>query len=78
MVLLRGLSALIEVVAVVFMYRLTRLEAAFRLNSFLGLIGPLIFLGVSALGLAGLVGKVALGRLVLTAVGVLLVLLGTR
>lgn len=78
MVVLRALSALVEVGAVFVMLRMTRLESVFRLNSALGLFGPLIFLGVSALGLAGMVGRVAPGRLLLLGVGVVLVLLGTR
>ncbi len=78
MVLLRGISACIEVAAVVLMLRLTRLESLVRLNAFLGLVGPLIFLLVSALGLAGMAGRVNPGRFLLVAGGVLLVVLGTR
>lgn len=78
MVILRALSALVEVSAVLVMLRLSRIESLLRLNSVLGLIGPLIFLSVSALGLAGMVGRVNPGRFLLVAAGVLLVVLGTR
>lgn len=78
MVLLRSLSAGIEVAAVLVMWRMTRLEAALRLNAGLGLVGPVIFLLVSALGLAGMAGRIHPGRFLLVAAGVLLVALGTR
>lgn len=78
MVLLRGISACIEVVVVLLMLRLTRMESLVRLNAALGLVGPLIFLLVSALGLAGMADRVHPGRFILVAGGVLLVLLGTR
>ena len=78
MVLLRALSVVVELTALLVMLRLTHIEALLRLNSFLGLVGPLIFLSVSALGLAGMVGRVNPGRFLLVATGVVLVLLGTR
>lgn len=78
MVVLRALSAAVEVTAVLVMLRLSRIESLLRLNSVLGLIGPLIFLAVSALGLAGMVGRVGPGRFLLIAAGILLVILGTR
>lgn len=78
MVLLRGISACIEVGAVLLMLRLTRLESLVRLNAALGLVGPLIFLLVSALGLAGMAGRIHPARFLLVAAGVALVLLGTR
>lgn len=78
MVILRALSALIEVAAVAAMVRLGRLEPIFRLNAALGVVGPTVFLLVSALGLAGLAGRLPLWRYVLVAAGVVLVLVGTR
>ncbi|MFO7172672.1 MAG: DUF2619 domain-containing protein [Bacillota bacterium] len=78
MVLLRGISACLEVTAVLLMLRASRLESLLRLNAVLGLVGPATFLAVSALGLAGLSGRLHPGRFLLVALGVLLVLLGTR
>lgn len=78
MILLRMASACVEVTAVVWMLRLTRLESLVRLNAALGLVGPVIFVLVSALGLAGMAGKLHPGRFLAIAAGVLLVLWGTR
>lgn len=78
MVLLRGISACVEVTAVLLMLRMTRIESLVRLNAALGLVGPGIFLAVSVLGLAGMAGRLQPGRFFLVALGVLLVLWGTR
>jgi len=53
-------------------------STAVRINAVLGSVGPLIFLGVSLMGIAGMAGQIPVQRLVLVAVGVTLVLLGTR
>lgn len=76
--LLRSISALVEISAVVIMYRLTRVEALLRLNAGLGIVGPVIFILVSALGLAGVAHKLNPWRLLLVAAGVGLVIWGTR
>jgi type IV secretory pathway VirB2 component (pilin) len=43
----------------------------------LGLAGPLVFAGVSLLGLAGLAGRVSWIKLVVIFIGIILVLIGT-
>lgn len=78
MVLLRALSASIEVTAVLLMLRMARVEQALRLNAALGLVGPLIFLLVTALGLAGMADKISPLRLALVGAGFLMILWGTR
>lgn len=76
--LLRMISATVEVCAVVIMFRLTRLEALVRLNAGLGLIGPVIFLLVSAVGLIGLAHKLNPWKFMLVVAGIALVMLGTK
>jgi hypothetical protein len=76
--LVRGLSAAIEVTAVLLLLRMTNLQSMIRLNGVLGLVGPLIFISVSALGLVGAMGTIPLHRLGLILLGVILVILGTR
>jgi len=78
MAFLRLASSIIELSAALFILRLNRVEAGLRINAVLGLVGPLIFLSVSALGIFALAGKVPSHRLAFIAVGVLLILLGTR
>lgn len=78
MVALRVISACVEVAAAAAMLRFTRAEQVLRLNALLGLIGPAIFLLVSAAGLTALAGRVSPARFALVALGALLVILGTR
>lgn len=78
MIALRVISACIEVGAAAAMLRLSRAEQVLRLNALLGLVGPTVFLLVSALGLAALAGRVSPARFGLVALGVLLVVVGTR
>ena len=76
--LVRGLSAMIEVTATLFLLNMTDPRAMLRLNSALGLVGPIIFISVSALGIAASLGQVQPQKLLLVLAGVTLVVLGTR
>jgi hypothetical protein len=76
--LVRLLSATIEVVAVILLLRMQDVGSMLRLNAGLGLVGPLIFITVSALGLTGSLGQVQPAKLVLILLGVVLVVIGTR
>jgi hypothetical protein len=78
MAFIRLISATIEVTAVIIMWRLTTVDSALRLNSILGLVGPTIFILVSALGIAGMVVKVNPMRMAVIIIGVILVIWGTR
>jgi hypothetical protein len=73
----RFLSAAIEASAAFVMLR-SSLERAVGLNAVLGLVGPTIFVVVSALGVIGLAGRISALRLVLVCAGVLLVLASSR
>lgn len=76
--LMRGLSATVEVMAALVLLRMTDIRTMIRLNSVLGLVGPFIFIAVSALGIAASLGRIQPGRLALVVLGVVLVVLGTR
>lgn len=76
--LMRALSAVVEVCAVLLLFRMQDSRSMLRLNGLLGLIGPLIFISVSALGLADSLGKVQPAKLALILAGVVLVVWGTR
>jgi len=77
MAVMRFISSLIELTAAFLFLKSKSVEKALRINATLGLIGPLIFMGVSLLGLAGLSGKVSFAKLIIIFVGVMLVLIGT-
>ena len=54
------------------------LQTAMKINAFMGSIGPLVFLGVSLIGVVGLVGQLEVKKLVVLCIGVVLIMLGTR
>ena len=54
MALTRLLAGSFELTGAFLMLAFKRVETAFRINALLGLLGPLIFLLVSGLGLVGL------------------------
>ena len=76
--LVRVLSAGIELLGAYFIFRSIRVEEAFRVNALLGLAGPFIFLTVTALGLAGMAGRLDLGKTLMILGGVALILSATR
>jgi hypothetical protein len=76
--IMRALSACIEVGAVILLFRMKEVESMIRVNGLLGLVGPLIFITVSALGLAAGLGKIAPQKLLFIFTGVVLVVWGSR
>ena len=78
MAIIRVISGLLEIgVAMVFL-KLGKVESALRMNTFLGLVGPLVFLAVSALGIAAVAVKLSWPKIALICVGIILVLFGTK
>ncbi len=78
MALLRLLAGTIEITAGLLMLKFGRVQTALKINSMLGLIGPIILTLVGTIGLIGLSNQLSWSKLVLTALGVLLIFLGTR
>ncbi|SMB92655.1 Protein of unknown function [Desulfonispora thiosulfatigenes DSM 11270] len=70
MALLRLLSGLIEISAASLMLYFNRIETAFKINAILAIIGPLVLITVTSLGLVGLAGKVSIKQLVMIFSGV--------
>ncbi|NLZ53920.1 MAG: YqhV family protein [Thermoanaerobacteraceae bacterium] len=77
MAIMRFISSIIELAAALLFLKSKSVEKALRINATLGLIGPLIFMGVSLLGLAGISGKITFAKLIIILAGVMLVLIGT-
>ena len=73
---LRLLSGAIELTAAILMLKFGRVEAAFKINALLALIGPMILLTVTGLGLVGLVGRISPAGMLLVLSGVALIFLG--
>lgn len=74
----RTVSATLEVAAALLLWRMTDARTMLRLNSALGMVGPVIFVTVSALGLAATFDRLQPHKLGLVFVGIVLVVLGTR
>ncbi|NLW09284.1 MAG: DUF2619 domain-containing protein [Firmicutes bacterium] len=75
---LRVISGILEISAALVIIRLRRIEAALRINALLGLIGPLVFLAVSALGIVALAVKISPVKIILLLAGAFFILWGTR
>ncbi len=73
---LRFLSASLEFTAAVLMLVYGRVEIAFKINAMLAMVGPMVLLTVTSLGLVGLAGKVAPSGMVTVILGVLLIFIG--
>jgi len=78
MAILRIIPGLIEIGIAILFIKSGRVDTALRLNAFLGLIGPLIFILVSVLGVAAIAVKLSWTKVILLILGLALVLLGTK
>lgn len=78
MICLRLVSGLIEMGAAYLMYYFKNINTAIKINAFLGLIGPLVLILVTFMGLIELSSKVNPKNLILIGIGVFLILIGTR
>ncbi|MBE3590931.1 MAG: YqhV family protein [Firmicutes bacterium] len=79
MALTRLISACIELTGAYLMWRAGRVDAAMRVNAYLGLVGPLVLITVTTIGIVGLAGKgLPVSKIVLILMGVYLIIFGTR
>jgi ABC-type methionine transport system permease subunit len=76
--LLRGLSVLVEVTIFLLILRTDDLRQVLRLTALPSLLGTIIFLGISLLGVAGLAGRIAPGKLGALVLGIGLILWSTQ
>lgn len=70
MVALRVLSGSIEILAAYFMFRYNQIEKALLINSSLALVGPLILISTTAIGLIGISDKLSASKLIWILMGV--------
>lgn len=78
MVLVRLFSALAELTGAYLMFRFNRLETAVRINALLGLVGPVVLITATTIGVVGLAGKLSAVRIFMIFAGVGLILAGVR
>jgi hypothetical protein len=78
MAVIRVISGLLEIATAIVFIKVGRVNSALRLNAFLGLIGPVVFVLVSVLGIAAIAVKLSWIKLVLLSLGIVLVMVGTK
>ncbi|NLW55501.1 MAG: DUF2619 domain-containing protein [Firmicutes bacterium] len=78
MAILRMLSGLLEIATALLILRLQKVETALQLNAILGLVGPMVFLLVSALGLVAVAVRLSPAKVCLIVLGVLFIIIGTK
>lgn len=76
MAMLRVLSGCIELIAAFMIFRYNQVEKALLINSGLALVGPLVFILVTSLGLVSLAGKLSYDKLLWVAIGVTCIFIG--
>lgn len=72
----RLLSGMMEFFAALLMLKLNRVDQAMKVNAVLAFIGPMVMLTATAIGLAGLAGKVSPVKMAIIASGVVLIFIG--
>lgn len=78
MAAIRFLSGMLEIIAALVFLRLGKVESALRINAFLGLVGPMVFIIVSVLGIVAVAVRLSPLKVILLILGSLLVLVGTK
>ncbi|MDY0408008.1 YqhV family protein [Virgibacillus soli] len=78
MALLRLLSGTIEIFAAYLMIRFNEVEKALIINSSLAIVGPLILIFTTAIGLYGIAGKVSFGKFIWIVIGVGCIIYGIK
>ncbi len=76
--LVRAIYALLNIAAALLIWRLADVSSAMKINAMFGsLMGPLTFLIVSGLGMAGLARTLSPEKIILILLGVAFIIIGT-
>lgn len=73
---LRFFSGSIEIIAAIIMLRLNQIDRALLVNSGLALVGPLVLLATTTIGLVGLADKLSPSKMLWVLVGVSCIFIG--
>ncbi|WP_219836432.1 YqhV family protein [Paenibacillus sp. R14(2021)] len=76
MATLRMFSGTLEIMAALLMLRLNQIDKAIIVNSSLALVGPLVLISTTTIGLAGLSDKLSYGKMLWIVGGVACILVG--
>lgn len=77
MVVLRALSGIIEFGAGFLMYYLNSIKKSMKINALLGFMGPAVLIIITFLGLVEISTNINLKKIVLIALGVILIIIGS-
>jgi uncharacterized membrane protein len=78
MIFLRLTSSFIELLAAYLMFYFKSIETAIKINAILGLVGPVVLMLVTFIGLVGISHQLNIRNIIMIATGVILILFGTR
>lgn len=78
MALLRIISGSIEITAALIMIKLNEVSKALMVNSLLAIVGPLVLLTTTTIGLVGLSDRISWSKIMLIMAGVSLILYAIR
>jgi len=73
---LRIFSGTLEIMAAIIMLRLNQIDKALMVNTGLAMVGPLVLLTTTTLGLVGLADKLSFGKMIWVLVGVSCIFIG--
>lgn len=78
MIALRLISGSIEITAAILMVKYNDLEKAFYINTLLALVGPVILIVTTGIGLSGLSDKISLKKGILLFSGIVLIIMSLK
>lgn len=78
MALLRVLSGSIEILAAILMIKFNSVEKALLVNSSLALVGPIILILTTTIGVLGLTGNISFAKVVWIFIGVGCIVIGVK
>lgn len=78
MAALRIMSGTIEILAALLILKLNQVEKALMINSGLAIVGPLILLSTTTIGLFGIAERLNMWKLIWIFSGVVLIFVGVR
>ncbi|ADU30316.1 YqhV family protein [Evansella cellulosilytica] len=78
MVVLRLISGTFELTAALLMLKFNSIEKALAINAVLAIVGPITLILTMTIGLIGIADKISFSRLLIVALGVLLILVGLK
>ncbi|GED66520.1 hypothetical protein BRE01_02220 [Brevibacillus reuszeri] len=78
MAALRILSGSIEILAALLILKVNQVEKALMINSGLAIVGPVILITTTAIGLLGMSDRISFAKIAWIMVGVSFILIGVR